>query len=221
RHQVPGAEVRVVHLDTASAKYDLALAAQEHPDRLVLRIDYDTALYTAASVELMVRQLDELLAAAARPGTTCRELLAALVSEPGSPCVAEEAVVVAGTVAASATVHELVLREAHRAPDAVAVVHGEKSLTYRSLVEDAARAAHWLRSEGGVREGDLVALLLRPGAHTVTAMLAVAMAGAAYLPLDPEHPEARLRLVLDDARPRLVIAEQDDTDGQARPDGQA
>lgn len=203
-HEVPGASVRVVHLNTASAKYDLALAALEHPDRLVLRVDYDTSLYTEASAELMACQLDALLAAAARPDARCRELLAALAEEPDPARTPEGA-------AEASNVPELVLREAERDPGAVAVVHGEHTLTYRALVEEAARAAHWLRDEAGVREGDLVALLLRPGTHTITAMLAVALAGAAYLPLDPGYPDTRLHLVLDDARPRLLIAEPHDT----------
>ncbi|MFJ3306330.1 amino acid adenylation domain-containing protein [Streptomyces sp. NPDC086549] len=207
---VPGATVRVVHLDTASAKYDLALAALEHSDRLVLRIDYDTGLYTGASAALMARQLDTLLGAAEHPGARCGELLAALAEAPRRDTPAPQA---EDTTAVAPSVPELVLREARRAPDAVAVVHGGHSLTYRALVEEAARAAHWLRSEAGVRDGDLVALLLRPGAHTITAMLAVAMAGAAYLPLDPDHPDSRLRLVLDDARPRVLIAESAGTGG--------
>jgi amino acid adenylation domain-containing protein len=236
--EVPGATVRMVHLDTASAKYDLALAALEHPDRLVLRIDYDTGLYHESSAVLMVRQLDELLAAAERPGARCRELLAELADRPDRPggpvAAADQATAptdrpvlpaaagsvrspmsadatVTATPLVAAAVPELVLREARRDPHAVAVVHGEQTLTYGALVEAAARAAHWLRSEAGVRRGDLVALLLRPGPHTVTAMLAVAMAGAAYVPLDPAYPDARLLLVLDDARPRLLIAEPSET----------
>ncbi|WP_416981276.1 amino acid adenylation domain-containing protein [Streptomyces sp. T028] len=212
-HEVPGATVRVVHLDTASAKYDLALAALEHSDRLELRIDYDTGLYTGTSAALMAGQLDRLLSAAEHPGACCGELLAALAGSPEGDARAPHA----DDPAPRTGVPELVLREAHRAPDAVAVVHGEDTLTYRALTENAARAAHWLRSEAGVRDGDFVALLLRPGAYTITAMLAVAMAGAAYLPLDPDHPDARLRLVLDDARPRLLIAETADTGGA--PDG--
>ncbi|MFJ6834165.1 amino acid adenylation domain-containing protein [Streptomyces sp. NPDC091209] len=218
--KVPGATVRVLPLDTASAKYDLALAVQEYPDRLVLRIDYDAGLYTAVTADLLVRQLDALLTGAARPGARCGELLAALAGTAVAPTPAGHgATAEQGADPAFASVPELVLREARRAPDSVAVVHGEHTLTYRALVEDAARAAHWLRDEAGVRDGDLVALLLRPGAHTVTAMLAVAMAGAAYLPLDPEHPPARLALVLEDARPRLVIAESVPAD--AMPDGLA
>ncbi|MFD8263154.1 amino acid adenylation domain-containing protein, partial [Streptomyces griseoluteus] len=198
--QVPDATVHITPLDTASAKYDLALAAQEYPDRLVLRVDYDAALYTSASAELMVRQLDALLAAAERPLAGCRDLVAALADAPvagGS----------AGEPLPAADVPALVLARARSAPDAVAVVHGGRLITYDALVRDASRAAHWLRREAGVDEGDVVALLLDPGVHAVTLMLAVALAGAAYVPLDPAYPDAQLHLVLDDARPRLLITE--------------
>lgn len=79
-------------------------------------------------------------------------------------------------------------------------MHNGTRLSYGELVRDAARMAHWLRIEG-VRTDDVVALLLRPGPDTVTAMLAVGLAGAAYLPLEPAYPDAQLELVVSDARP--------------------
>ncbi|MEE1838634.1 non-ribosomal peptide synthetase [Streptomyces sp. JV190] len=199
--QVPGAEVRLLHPESAVAKYDLAFAAVEGPDGLVLRIDYDQDLYTSATAELMAEQIDRMLAAASRPGITCHELLASLASAP------DTAVSVAtGAPVTAATVPELVLEQARLAPGSPAVVHNGTRLSYGELVRDAARMAHWLRIEG-VRTDDVVALLLRPGPDTVTAMLAVGLAGAAYLPLDPAYPDAQLELVVSDARPRLLIAE--------------
>ncbi|MGW1189519.1 amino acid adenylation domain-containing protein [Streptomyces sp. NPDC002559] len=198
--QVPGADVRLLHPQSAVAKYDLAFAAVEAPDRLVLRIDYDQALYAPATAELMVEQFDRLLAAASRPGVTCRELLTSLAPPPGTGQARPGAPVTA------ATVPQLVLEQALRTPDAPAVVHNGTRLSYGELVRDAARMAHWLRVRG-VRTDDVVALLLRPGPDTVTTMLAVGLAGAAYLPLDPAYPDAQLELVVRDARPRLLIAE--------------
>ncbi|MCL6673323.1 amino acid adenylation domain-containing protein [Streptomyces panaciradicis] len=205
--QVSGATVHITPLDTASAKYDLALAAQEHPDRLVLRVDYDAALYTPASAQLMVRQLDALLAAAERPGARCLDLITALADAPAAD---------GGSTARprhlpASSVPALVLTQASSRPDAVAVVHGDRQITYGALVRDAARAAHWMHREAGVAEGDVVALLLEPGIRTVALMLAVTLAGAAYLPLDPAYPDAQLHRILDDARPRLLVTEQSAT----------
>ncbi|MEU9445607.1 amino acid adenylation domain-containing protein [Streptomyces sp. NPDC048304] len=204
--RMPDATVRLLHPNTAVAKYDLAFAAVEAPDHLVLRIDYDAALYTPATAALMAEQLDRALAAAARPGVTCGEVISSLAVTPGRPAPAQ-----ASRPVAAATVPELVLEQARRAPDAVAVVHDGVRLSYGRLVRDAARMAHWLRVQG-VRTDDIVALLLRPGPDTVTAMLAVGLAGAAYLPLDPAYPDAQLRMVVADAAPRLLIAEEGEED---------
>ncbi|MGW7290680.1 condensation domain-containing protein, partial [Streptomyces sp. NPDC054847] len=79
--QLPDAEVRLLHPHSAVAKYDLAFAAVEGDDGLVLRIDYDRALYTPATAQLMVEQVDALLqAASSRPDGTCRDLLASLAA---------------------------------------------------------------------------------------------------------------------------------------------
>ncbi|WP_441251381.1 amino acid adenylation domain-containing protein [Kitasatospora sp. McL0602] len=205
--------VSQVEIPGGAAKFDLALAAVESAEGLRLRVDHDSSLYTTATAELMLEQLDGLLAAAAREDTGCLELLAGLAPTGAG---AEEPA--PGAPSASArTVAELVLDQAKRAPDAVAVTHHGESVSYRELTERAAQAAHWLRTQG-VRTDDVVVLLLRPGIPTVTMMLAVALAGAAYLPLDPAYPDAQLALVLGDARPRLVVTEPDEQ-GRVRATG--
>ncbi|MFC0531313.1 amino acid adenylation domain-containing protein [Phytohabitans kaempferiae] len=89
-------------------------------------------------------------------------------------------------------------------PDALALVDGERRLTYRQLDQAANRLAHRLLAAGAAAER-IVALALPRSAELVAALLAVAKAGAAYLPIDPDHPDARVRHVLDDARPVLAV----------------
>ncbi|HUQ56446.1 amino acid adenylation domain-containing protein [Lentzea sp.] len=102
------------------------------------------------------------------------------------------------------TVHDLVEQQVRRTPDAIALVAGSHRLTYRELDERANRLAHHLRS-CGVRRESLVAVHLERSAELVVALLAVLKAGGAYLPLDPDHPAARLSSMVDDARPVLVL----------------
>src|ERR1700757_469897 len=85
-----------------------------------------------------------------------------------------------------------------RAPDAVALVCGRHSWTYRELDEAANRLAHLLAGQG-VGPGERVALLLERSAEAVVAILAVLKTGAAYLPIDPSVPAARITFVLADA----------------------
>ena len=91
-----------------------------------------------------------------------------------------------------------------RWPDAVAVVDRDRSLTYRELDGAANRLAHLL-TEQGVGAGDVVGLLLPRSVQAIAAILAVLKTGAAYLPIDPAFPDARVRFMLDDAVPAAVI----------------
>ncbi|POX57919.1 non-ribosomal peptide synthetase [Streptomyces sp. Ru62] len=98
----------------------------------------------------------------------------------------------------------LLERWAARTPDAPALRCGTERLTYRELHERADRLAKALRAAGAGPER-LVGLALDRSADLVVAALAVLKAGAAYLPLDPDHPAERLRLMLADATPVVTL----------------
>jgi amino acid adenylation domain-containing protein/non-ribosomal peptide synthase protein (TIGR01720 family) len=91
-----------------------------------------------------------------------------------------------------------------RAPEAVAISAGERSWTYREVDQAANRLAHVLAHDG-VGPGQRVALLLERSAEAVVAMLAVSKTGAAYVPIDPSVPAARMEFVLTDAAPIAAI----------------
>ncbi|MFE2966204.1 amino acid adenylation domain-containing protein [Streptomyces sp. NPDC059340] len=93
---------------------------------------------------------------------------------------------------------------ADRHPDAPALTHDGTTTTYGALRERAERLAAGLRA-AGVRPGDRVGIRLERGADLVATMLAVLKAGAAYVPMDPAHPEERLDRTARDAGVRLVV----------------
>ncbi|MEV0688539.1 amino acid adenylation domain-containing protein, partial [Nocardia sp. NPDC050378] len=90
-------------------------------------------------------------------------------------------------------------------PDAVAVVFEDVQLTYRELNTRANRLAHLLVARG-VGVGDVVGLMVPRSLDLVVSILAVVKAGAAYLPVDPDYPEERVRFLLEDAAPAVVLA---------------
>ncbi|MFE8005279.1 amino acid adenylation domain-containing protein [Streptomyces sp. NPDC057418] len=102
------------------------------------------------------------------------------------------------------TVPEAVREQAARTPHRVAVRDAHTSLTYAGLDARADALAHVLRERGAGRECR-VAVAAPPSVDTAVAMLAVLRAGAAYVPVDPEYPPARIRHMLDDARPALLL----------------
>ena len=104
----------------------------------------------------------------------------------------------------ASTIHREFEATAARTPSAVAVTGESESLTYADLDARANRLAARLRREG-VRKGDLVGLCLERTIDAIVAQLAVLKAGAAYLPLDPAYPVARLGFMVQDADVRVVL----------------
>ncbi len=102
---------------------------------------------------------------------------------------------------------DVVAQQEARTPDAIAVEAPGETLTYHELVRRADRVAGGLRGRG-VRHGHQVGVAMLPSADLIVALLGVLSAGAAYLPLDSDGPTARTALVLDDARPIAVLADE-------------
>ncbi|TBD71575.1 amino acid adenylation domain-containing protein, partial [Rhizobium ruizarguesonis] len=103
-------------------------------------------------------------------------------------------------------VHELFEAQVRRAPDAVALVFEEQSISYGALNADANRLAHHL-IELGVRPDQPVAICVERSPAMVVGLLAILKAGGAYVPLDPAYPSERLRQLLDDAGPRRLLCD--------------
>jgi amino acid adenylation domain-containing protein len=103
-------------------------------------------------------------------------------------------------------VHELFEEQAARTPDAVAVVHDGRTVTYSQLNARANQLAHHLRGLGVGPEA-LVAICVEHSLEMVVGLLAILKAGGAYVPLDPAYPVERLRFMLNDSAPAVLLVD--------------
>ena len=103
-------------------------------------------------------------------------------------------------------VHELFEEQVSKTPHAVAVVYEERDLSYEELNRRANQLAHYLR-ELGVKPDARVAICVERGFEMVVALLAVLKAGGAYVPLDPAYPRERLRYMLEDSDPTVLLTQ--------------
>jgi amino acid adenylation domain-containing protein len=95
--------------------------------------------------------------------------------------------------------------QAAATPDGPALVFAEEIVSYAELAARVNRLARWLVTEGVGPEA-VVAVLAERGVDLVAALLAVLTAGGAYLPLDPEGPAGRAAIIMEQARPAVVLA---------------
>lgn len=192
---------RIAELPGPLPCFELAMQVDWSEQAVALAVQADASLYSRQAVERLQEQyltlLDAVLGRADSPvsqlawiGPDERSALQALrgpVADFGPQTLA---------------VH--VARWASETPDAPAIEAGEQRLSYRELDARANRMAHWLQAQG-VGAGALVALELPRSADLLVGMLAAWRAGAGYLPLEPDWPEARREAVLADAQPVLVL----------------
>ncbi|WP_257126332.1 non-ribosomal peptide synthetase [Paenibacillus polymyxa] len=104
------------------------------------------------------------------------------------------------------TLIQLFEEQAERIPDAAAISLNEQELTYRELNERVNRLARTLRSHG-ISKGRLVAIMAERSIEMVVGMLAAHKAGAAYVPIDPEYPEERIRFLIEDSGAQVMLTQ--------------
>ncbi|MEU6430648.1 amino acid adenylation domain-containing protein [Microbispora sp. NPDC046973] len=200
--------------EVTASRFDLALYLMDQGDGLRGNITYRTELFRPATIARLAECFENLLRSiAADPHARVSDL--ELLPAAERDRVLGFAGAASGAVAppqdafgGASTLHEVIAAQAARTPSATAVACGGDALTYAELDAAADRLARRLRGLG-VRRDDRVAICLEQSTGLAVAVLGVLKAGAAYLPLDPEHPSGRLEYVLADAAASIVVTSPD------------
>lgn len=192
----------------AAEYFELFLNLVQHEGRsVVIECQYDATLFTDALVREWLDGFVALLAAmSADRARQCGTLdvfspgsLARLDGEWQGPALREPA---------PATVHEWIGRTARAHGDAIAVLDGSVSMSYRELVDRSAQLSHLLRAIGA-GPGQRVAISVSRTAMLPVAILGVLGSGAMYVPLDLEYPADRVRFMLEDSAPVAWVVDGD------------
>ncbi|MFQ2879773.1 amino acid adenylation domain-containing protein, partial [Mycobacterium sp. MS3] len=174
-------------------------------NELGLRVEFDTDVFYAASVEALVERLGRVLVAmAADPARRVSSLDLLGVDEHARLDGWGNRAVLTESASAAVSIPALFTAQAALTPEAVAVSFRGGCMSYRELDEAANRLAHLLCDQG-VGPGDVVGLLVERSAQAVVAMVGVLKSGAAYVPIDVGWPAARVGFVLADAAPVAVL----------------
>jgi amino acid adenylation domain-containing protein/FkbM family methyltransferase len=204
RVSVPGLAMRPVALPGHTAKFDLTLSLTETGAGFVGELEYSTDLFDASSMARLVEQYQLLLGhALAAPDTGVLDL------PLQSPRRHRDWLGVAhgpSVPIPDRPVHRLIEDQVARDPDREALAVAGHRLSYGELNRRANRLARRLR-ELGVGAETIVAVHAERSVELVVCLLAVLKAGGGYLPLDPEYPAERLRFMLADAAPAVLLTQ--------------
>ncbi len=209
--ELPGLRLTPRELDLGTARFDLAVSMAEVAGIWHGTWKLSTDLFDPPTIARLAGQYERLLAAAlAAPATPLRELPLLSPAErhqvlldwndTASRALAERA--------ETRRLHELIAEQAARTPGAVAVVDEAEALDYRELLGRAGALAARLRSRG-VGPGSRVGVAAERSVGMVAGLLGVLLAGAAYVPLDPDYPRQLLGYLLEDSGVDVLLLQSE------------
>lgn len=204
-HALPGLQLLGLQRLLGDAPFDLSLDSEEQADgSLVLTFSYAHKRFDERSVVRIAEQLLALLAQLPeRASLPLAELDLLNADEHRQLHTWSQP---AGVTPHLPLVHEAISQQAALRPDAVALVCGDRSLTFAELEQRANQLAHRLIALGVGRE-TLVGVALDRSLELILAPLAILKAGGAYVPLDPEYPAERLAYMAKDAGLKWVLSD--------------
>ena len=109
---------------------------------------------------------------------------------------------------AGQTLTSLVSRCSEQFPDRLAVVAGDEAITYCDLMEQSRVLSRWFVIQG-LQAGEMVVLIHNRNIRMVVDLMAVLMAGGAWVPVSPDQPLMRIRQIVEQVNPRFILSDVD------------
>ena len=208
---LPGLDVTPMPADTGAVRMDLAFNLQERftpagqPAGICGSVLFRTDVFDAASIEALIERLRRVVVAISAGPAARLASIDLLDDREHAQLDAMGNCETLTQTSAPASIPQLFSAQAARTPTAVALVSAGRTLTYRALDEASTQLAHLLAGHGA-GPGEVVSLLLPRSPQAIVAILAVLKTGAAYLPIDPAYPDARVGFMLADSAPVAAIS---------------
>jgi len=202
--QLPGLEMTLLPTAATGAKFDLTLVIEEGPEDLHGFLEYSTDLFERVTISQMLRHFNQVLREIVRDPRQGVFTLPLLEEAERRQLLFDWNQ--SGALVPSRCIHELFEEQAERTPHAQAARHKERWLTYEELNQQAGQLANYLQTLG-VGPEVRVAICVERGMNMLVGILGILKAGAAYVPLDPKAASHRLNLLLDTAKPQVLITQ--------------
>ena len=203
---LPGLETKLLrsvpHFTTA---FDLALFLEDAQATIIGRLDYAIRLFERSTIKRYLGYFQRLLEGMVAEESHAVDRLP-LLGKAERRQVLHEWNASTAEYPSEECIQQLFAEQVERTPNATAVVCEEESLSYRELNRRANQLGHYLRKMG-VGPDSRVAICVERGLEMIVGLLGVLKAGGAYVPLDPSYPPERLRFMLEDSAPVVLLTQ--------------
>ncbi|WP_197267922.1 non-ribosomal peptide synthetase, partial [Paenibacillus alvei] len=189
------------------AKFDLTVGVQEAEEGMRVSFEYSTDLFDAPTIERMAAHFERWLhEVAEHPERSISQM--PLISEAETKQQLEIWNRTETAYPRDLVIQELFEEQTAARPEAVAVVDGDRQLTYGELNARANQLAHCLRKKG-VKPETLVGICMDRSADLIVGIMGILKAGGAYVPMDPTYPQQRLTYMIHDAGIELLVTQSE------------
>lgn len=201
-----GLSLQGLDIEHRRVKFDLVVIMQERGGGLAGVMEYASDLFEASTVERLIGSLRLALEqVVADPFRRISDLDLLTASERRQ--ILDQWNDTSQPYSDQACIHELFIRQVEKTPQAIAVVQGNRGLSYEQLDRSSNHLANYLRNVG-VGPDVKVAVYMNRGLEQLTAILGILKAGGAYVPMDPAYPLERLAYMLQDTQAPVVLTEE-------------
>lgn len=198
-------EIKEEYFEEQEAKYDCTFTILEKGEEDILQLEYCSELFQRETIEEMKNHFILILEQIttqpnrkiAQISTATEEEKKVILTEYNTPI---------DHAYKDKTIVELFEEQVKKNPDKVAVVCKEVKLTYREVNEKADMLGSYLRKKG-VKENDVIAIMVEKGINNIISILGVLKSGGAYVPIEVDCPDERLAFILDDCNPKMLLVD--------------
>lgn len=201
-----GVRLEAFEYSRKTSQFDISYTFMEEDGRLGLTIGYNTDIYDRSLIERMFSHFENLLMQAMESEHSDIEKIDFLTKREYHLLLEEfnDTVV---DYPKERTIIELFEEQVKQVPENIAVVFGNKEISYRELNERANQFGNYLRLSHSVNKNDLIIINLKDSGYLIEIILGILKSGAGYVPIDQEIPLGRIQHILDNIETKVIIDE--------------
>jgi tyrocidine synthetase-3 len=200
--QLSGLEVVGLESDLNESKFDVSFVTRQTSEGLQIFIEYNAALYSEEFLQQFLKHYESILNCVEKNIETPINQLDYLGENKELLLNSFNDTFISKNYK---NIHEIVEQKVLEQPNKTAIITKYLTLTYQELNQKANALANFIEEKYQPKQDDIIAFSIKRSEWQIVAMLAILKVGAAFLPIDCKQPESRKRLILEDAKPVVVI----------------